>query len=611
MQWTKRTLLDYGLYVAYGLLLTSLATNASSQSEPTPDQVHLNQARAALLKDNKALAGSFYAKIKPSSPLFSERLTDSIRWQFIQLDYQESWRITEMARRISLELPNLDYYTALAATKHGSCTLGFEVEDRSKKLLLNAYMYRFYNRFYGGNYSARPYSVADSGIQQQHLINNQIQYMSAIPTSTLIRRNGCRFFYNRFSSRKIAGEYEYASLNLFRELHLAKPIDQQFSIDDVEVRLIELAEEQKDDKGKERLLERYKTYNIDQWMAVEDQRRRYLWQKLIDEETILPGPHGSKSDKFADIIRLIKSRPPDEGLNWLAQVSWYEIPAETREQLVDHLLNAEDTRYRAFLLTAKTELLYERGQMIEALALVRRLLLLGESDGDTEIERRVTYIAGLIFVEYAYSEKILGAIQNAVPAAKWNTVFRMVLLKHAVSGNSRGFNLMLKVMEDAGKKNQLQLDAEQMKFVTALAQRNFAQYAEVLQLWGKGRRPKANSLKILTDIGANLVALRDDEFGRIKDFTDRAALFLKNYLMVGEQQVRIQDLLLIYDRERASEWSRGGVSVGASAVPAGSVDLRDDRPLPVPFTWNPPTRLALSDLLFVPDGAGSRGWILK
>jgi hypothetical protein len=610
LQWTKWTLLDLGSGFVAGLVLFAFVLS-SAPAQAETDQDHLNNARLALLKDDKTGAGSFYAKIKPSSPLFSERLTDSLRWQFIQLDYQESWRITEIARRISIELKNLDYYTALAATKHGTCTLGFEVEDRSKKLLLNAYMYRFYNRFYGGNYNARPYSVADSGIQQQHLIRDQIQYLAAIPTATLLRRNGCRFFYKRFSSRKIAGEYEYASLNLFRELHLAKPSDQQFSIDDIEVRLIELAEEQKDVKGKERLLERYKTYKIDQWMAIEDQRRRYLWQKLIDQETILPGPHAAKSEKFADLIRLIKSRPPDEGLNWLAQVSWYEIPSEIREQLVDHLLNAEDPRYRAFLLTAKTELLYERGQMIEALALVRRLLLLGESDGDPEIERRVTYIAGLIFVEYAYSEKILGAIQNAVPAAKWNTVFRMVLLKHAVSGNIRGFNLMLKVMDDAGKKDQLQLDAEQMKFVTALAQRNFSQYAEVLQTWSKGRRPKANSLKILTDIAANLVPLGDDEFARIQDFTDRAALFLKNYLMVGEQQVRIQDLLLIYDRERSSEWSKGGVSVGASAVPAGGVDLRDDQPLPVPFTWNPPTRLALSDLLLVPDGAGSRGWILK
>ena len=605
LRWTKRTLLPGFL----SLLLTSLSASVFAQVES--DQEHLNAARAALLKDNKNEASIFYSKIKPSSPLFSERLTDTIRWQFIQADFQESWRITEIARRISLPLPQIDYYTALAATKHGTCTLRFGVEDDAKKLLLNAYMYRFYNRFYGGNYAARPYAVADAGIQQQHLISAQIQYLAAIPTATLIRRNGCRFFYNRFSSKKIAGENEYASLNLFREMHLAKPIDQQFNIDDIEVRLIELSEEQKDEKGTERLLERYKTYTVDQWINIEDQRRRFLWQKLIDQETIAPGPHGAVSEKFADIIQMIMSRPPDEGLNWLAQLSWYEISAETRERLVDHLIDAKDPRYRAFLLTAKTELLYERGQMIEALALIRRLLLLGESDGDPEIERRVTYLAGLIFVEFAYSEKILGAIQNAVPAARWNTVFRMVLLKHAVSGNIRGFNLMLKVMADAGKKNQLQLDVEQMKLVTSLAERNFSQFEATLQAWAKARRPKSNALKILTDLGANLVSLRDDEFSRIKDFTDRVAVFLKNYLMVGEQQVRIQDLLLIYDRERASEWSKGGVSVGASAVPAGSVDLRDDRPLPVPFIWNPPTRLALSDLLLVPDGAGSRGWILK
>jgi hypothetical protein len=608
LQWTRRSLLgQYHILIFVSCL--SFANYVHGQ--PNADQEHLNNARSALEKNTKNEAGIFYSNIKPSSPLFAERLTDTIRWQFIQLDFQESWRITEVARRISLPVQNLDYYTALAATKHGTCTLGFQVEDKAKKLLLNAYMYRFYNRFYGGNYAARPYSVADSGIQQQHLISDQIQYLTSIPTATLIRRNGCRFFYNRFSAKKIAGEYEYASLNLFREMHLTKPVDQQYNIDDIEVRLIELAEDQKDEKGEERLLERYKTYTIDQWINVEDQRRRFLWQKLIDQETIEPGPHGAASEKFADIIKLIKSRPPDEGLNWLAQLSWYEIPSGAREELVDHLLNAKDNRYRAFLLTAKTELLYEKGQMIDALALVRRLLLLGESDGDPEIERRVTYIAGLIFVEYAYSEKILGAIQNAVPAGKWNTVFRMVLFKHAVSGNIRGFNLMLKVMEDAGKKNQLQLDAEQMKLVTALAQRNFSQFADMLQTWSKARRPKSNALRILTDLGANLVSLRDDEFIRIKDFTDRTAVFLKNYLMVGEQQVRIQDLLLVYDRERASEWARGGVSVGASAVPAGSVDLRDDRPLPVPFTWNPPTRLALSDLLLVPDGPGSRGWVLK
>jgi len=607
LQWIKKSLflLCLGVVVSFNDTLLSFGSNLDIDYET------LKSARSALLKNDKTEAGAYYSKIKPNSRLFPERLTDSIRWQFLQMDFQEAWRITEIARRISLSIEDLDYYTALAATKHGTCTLGFSVKDEAKKLLLNAYMYRFYNRFSSSNYSARPYSIADSGIQQQHLIAGQIQYLTAIPTSTLLRRNGCRFFYSRFSSRKIAGDNEYATLNLFREKHLAKPLEQQFKIDDIEVRLIELAGDQKDEEGKKRLLDRYKSFTVDQWLSIEDQRRRYLWQKLIDLSLFEPGPHGVSSDKFADIVTLIRSRPPDEGLNWLAQLDWYDIPSATREQLVDHLLEAQDQRYKAFLLTAKTELLYEKGQMIEALVLVRRLLLLGESNGDPEIERRITYIAGQIFVEYAYSEKMLGAIQNAVPAAKWNTVFRMALLKHAVAGNSRGFNLIIKVMEDAGKKNQLQLDGEQLRLVKALAERDFSRFSQMLQLWAEARRPKSNALRVLTDLGSSIVSLRDDEFVRIKSFTDRVAIFLKKYLMVGEQQVRIQDLLLVFDRERSGEWAKGGVTVGASAVPAGSVDLRDDRTLPVPFTWAPPTRLALSDLLLVPDGAGSRGWILK
>lgn len=571
----------------------------------------LVEARAALAQGDKVGAGLRYLQIKPSSPIFFERLTDTARWHILEQNFQEAWRVTEVARRIGSPVPDLDYLTALAATKHGTCALGMEVADRQKRLLLQAHMYRFYNRYTGGSYSARPYALADSGIQQQHLIASQLQYLADIPESMLLKRKGCRFFYGRFKSRKVAAAYEYTALELFRERHMTLDSTTKYNIDDVEIRLIELAEDNKKVSDQLRLLDRYYNYKAAQWAGIEDQRRQFLWQKLVEHKIYLPPPYRKDSEKFTEVLDIVLRRPPDEGLNWLGLIEWYDIDSAVRLRLVNHLLEAENTEFRPFLLTAKAELLHQKGEMLEALGLVRRLLLLGESDGDPEIERRVAYLAGEIFVEYAYNEKILGAVQNAVPASKWNIVFRMVLLKHALTGNQRGFRLILKVMADAGKQNQMQLDEEQMQLITALADRNFNAYYSVLKKWSEARRPKSNALRIFTDLATSVVPMTDGEFSRIKSFTDAAATFLKKYLMQGEQQVRIQDLLMVYDRARASEWAKGGVSVGASAVAAGSVDLRDDRVLPSPFTWSPPRRLPLADLILVPDGPGSRGWILK
>jgi hypothetical protein len=569
------------------------------------------QARAALVAGDVKGAGLLYQQVRPGDPRFPERLADTIRWQLLSQNFQEAWRITELARRIEAPVPDLDYYTALAATRHGTCALGFPVQDRLKRLLLHAHMYRFHNRYTNGSYNARPYDTADAGIQQTHLISDQVQYLEQIPQATLLKRKGCRFFYGRFSSRKIAAEWEYKALRLFRELHLTGAPDERFNIDDVEVRMIELADELKDKETITLLLERYGLYDAPSWAGLEDQRRQFLWQKLIQHEMVPPPPYAKDSPRFPVVLSVIRSRPPDEGLNWLGLINWYDVDRSERLPLINHLLESKDQRYHPFLLTAKTELLYERGEMVEALGLVRRLLLLGESNGDPEIERRVAYIASEILAEFAYSEKVLGALQNSVPASRWTAIFRSLLLKHAIAGNQRGYQLIMKIMNDAGRKGQLQLDPDQLRLVDALVNRDLTAWQVVINKWSEARRIKGGALRIMTDLAAGIVPLTDPEFDRIKSFTSSAAVFLRRYLMQGEQQVRLQDLLLIFDRARASEWAKGGVAVGASAVAAGSVDLRDDQPLPAPFVWNPPARLALADLILVPDEAGNRRWILR
>lgn len=572
---------------------------------------NLAAARDALAKDDAAEAGRHYSKIGVRSPLFAERLEDQVRWHISQQNFQEAWRLTEVARRIRLDVASLDYYTALAATRHGTCTLSLLVDDPLRRLLLHAYLYRFHNRYASNTYSAQPYDLADAGIHQSHLIISQEHYLSDIAKATLLKRSGCRFFYGRFSSRKTASLWEYNTLQAFRNQWNVTPSGNKFKIDDVELRMIELAEEHKDKDMVLNLLENYEPYGPDSWNAMAQERRQFLWQKLVQYERYPAPPYGKDSPHYITVLNIVKARPPDEGIHWLALIKWYDIDRSERLPLLNHLLEAQDPRYRPFFLTAKAELLYERGDVVEALSLVRQLLLLGESGGDPEIERRVAFIASEILAEFVYSERILGALQNSVPAGRWSVIFRSLLLKHAVTGNQRGLDLITKIMRDAGRANQLQLDPEQTQLVSALVKRDFQGWHKIVQKWSESRRIKTNALRILADLSPLVVALNDEQYQRIKSFTDSVTTFLRRYLMQGEQQVRIQELLMIFDRERGSEWAKGGVTVGASAVAVGRVDLRDGDPLPPPFAWNPPSRLPPADLLLYPDGAGSRGWILR
>ena len=64
----------------------------------------LTKAREHLKKDEAKEAGALYQQIEPGSTLWSERLTDTIRYHLLNKHPLEAWRLTELASRLGTDV---------------------------------------------------------------------------------------------------------------------------------------------------------------------------------------------------------------------------------------------------------------------------------------------------------------------------------------------------------------------------------------------------------------------------------------------------------------------------------------------------------------------------
>jgi len=595
------------LKLAVWVLLSSLVSLAYG-AEPEV----LTKAREHLKRGEAKEAGALYQQIEPGSPLWSERLTDTIRYHLLNKHPLEAWRLTELASRMSTHVQDLPYYRALSATQGHVCTLHTRDQPWPWIRLMEAHIYRFPSRFQQVGYRADAYGAADRGVLQHHLDEEQTQLLADIPGAVLLQGTGCSWLADRLVDRANAGHFEYLNLKAWFEARLvATSSDVSIGGEQaVELRLLELAAKEKDQELQRQVLARYANLSAAAWLALPEQERRFIWQQLVLAEVLAKPPYDPKAKELALVKAVALGLNTPEAGEWLALLAWEDLAGTDREQLVAHALKIPDMPHRGYLVALSAESAYRHGDMPAALAVVRRLLLLGEADGDNEVEAFATGIAGQIFAEYRYDEAMLGALQNSLPSTAWGAVFRRQLLLQALTGNGKGFDTLASSVTGSRLSN-VKFKADELALLKALAHRQSAAFTQVIHDWERSARTSTHATSFLADLGAAVLQLNKNERRGVAGYLDTIAKLLKRQIGHGSGEGRLLELTRLFSGEPKDRYYEGGETVREGTVAVGVADLRGRIQLSFPFTWSPPSHLPLRDLLVQPKGVGDREWEIR
>ena len=595
------------LKISVWLLISSLFSSAYAA-----DTEVLTKARELLKNGEAKAAGLLYRQLEPGSPLWSERLTDTIRYHLLNNRPLEAWRLTELASRMGTDVQGLPYYRALSATSGHVCTLHTRDQPWSWIRLMEAHIYRFPSRFQQGAYRADAYGAADRGVLQHHLDEEQTQLLADIPAAVLLQGTGCSWLGDRLVDRATAGHFEYLSLKAWFEARMAAT-SPELNIggeQGVELRLLELAAKEKDQELQRQVLAQYANLSAATWLALPEQERRFIWQQLVLAEVLAKPPYGPKAKELALVKAIALGLNTADAAEWLGLLAWEDLPAVEREQLVAHALKIPDISRRGYLVALSAESAYRHGDMPAALAIVRRLLLLGEADGDNELEAFATGLAGQIFAEYRYDEAMLGALQNALPSTAWGAVFRRQLLLQALTGNGKGFDTLAASVTGSRLSN-VKFKVDELTLLKALAHRQSAAFTKVIHDWERSARSSSHATTFLADLGAAVLQLNKDERNAVAGYLDKIATLLKMQIGHGSGEGRLLELTRLFSGEPKDRYDAGGETVREGTVAVGVADLRRRNQLSFPFTWSPPSHLPLRDLLVQPKGVGDREWEIR
>ena len=569
---------------------------------------NLDDARSELAKGTSEAARDHYAAIGPNDDDWDEKLEDSIRWFILQKKPLSAWRITQLARRTSREIPHLAYYEKLAAIQGGACPFGTRIMPWSWELLAQAYEIRFFQRYKSGTGSAPSHSdAADRGRQISTLSDSETPFLRDLKKTRLITNQGCRFDRPSYKDNKLAEEAELTLLRRYIRWVKMHPEDKPADDRSVQIRLLEIAQKHGYKALAKEALEPFSKMSMSDWATLKDPERRFLWGALQAEGLVPPTniPLGSPEEGI--IKGILPTTEAVEASAWLGLIQFDEWPVADKEKLFEHLDALEDLPHHDEIVLRRALLAYAKGAHQDALVFVRRILT--DSDSSEVSHTGAVKIIEELLGEYQYDEAMLGAIQSAIPVGFWPRIYRGLLIDHAIRGNVKAYTALKgQLFNTKRTSNFSKFSPELLAIFDSVANRRGNEFSKkVSELY---QRRHSDFLLLANDFAQRTAQLAPSEFANIKQYLAEVTRFLRQDVDLGKTPQQLLDLIETLDRGPGGRRSTAEKAVRGGVTNAGVVDIRPIVLLTNPYVWPSPPSLSRRNLLVVPLGVSSREWTI-
>ena len=566
----------------------------------------LETAREELLKGDLATAQKSYAAIPFGEPLWTEKVEDLVRYHLLKGTPLEAWRLVQILKRVRMSPQAISEYEKLAIFKSQGCPLSLRTADTRRDALLNAASYR---------YQSVVMSSADaaSAIEGASLGPGVVPFLSDIPRAQIIRGRGCRLakFASSESIRpKLELKFLLSALQTFGPVDATVDQLPRLMILARALQLVTESPGQSPDKmistELAKLLPKESEIN---WPEVPDAERRRLFARYFPSEKI-DGLDVSLKNRAHEIAMQVLRTPTDpKDADWLAMVDLSKLALAEKIRLFSAIEKTGSFEGRAWILFSLADAHYEAGHATEALSVLRRLLREGEEKTDAAFDEATVDLAARIFSEHRFEERLVGAMQAALPSRLWWQMVDGAAVRAAIRGQAADFAKIQSLMI---KKSTLgSMMKAQVSLWAALASRDLKSFSNRLRSLGRG----GASDRVLISLGGVLASemvssMGDAAWKKTAPYARALAAEIRNRIRPGDARANeLGDLAQILESESA--WSDGGRSVKKGAVVLGVAKFQRNVPQRAEFRLIPPIAIPLRELVYVPDGATARGWVLS
>lgn len=535
----------------------------------------LEEGRSALSENRLADALVAYKPVTLSDPQFADKLEDLVRYHLNRNEGLEAWRVIQIGRRVRVAKPGWLDLERLAVFRAGACPLALDGHDRARELLLNAGIYRFMN--FEKTEGEREENVAN-------LAPGLVPYLRDIPSTTLLRQQGCRVAKQLVRDKRSLRKAELKEILNYLNLGAKE----KSNVADVllSLRALELASDEPKLAG--RIRDSLPKPSDLPWSELPDSERQWLFVhsfggKKLDEIAL------ERRDE-AQSIALANLRAEDATPYWLAGVDLESLKPRERAELLSRVEKKGGSYAgRAWILFELARTRSQLGEMNEALTLLRRMLVENEETPDEKIEQASVNLAAQIFSEHRLDQKVMGALDAALPSRLWRSLLTQAIMRAALGGRASE----LAALEKIASRRNSRLDVELLR---PLAKRNLQKFKFEVQY--------------VTIDFARFFAAYLLEFPKTTPLVPYAnAVAERLRRMAGSEDER-KDLIQILSTSE-SDWVKGAIAVRQGVVKVGVARWPQTPLRPANFLLNPPETLDRRELFYVPDLKTERGWKLS
>lgn len=594
-------------------LFASFRPLFAQEQEMSPEAL-LAQGREYLAAGNVDEARQSYGKISVKHTIWPQKIRDLSIWHLLNGRSREAWRVLEVGRQVGVSIADEKYLQVLSAALDASCLFETETGHPLWNLLLKAYVIRYAAKFHPsedgmgmGTDETRQTIPVQIGVSQAH-------HLQAIPKARPLKGRGCDSTVEAVYSGSDSATLEYAVLKSWYALGQVSPENARESIDmegsdSVRLRLADMAIRQKDLELAGKVLAPLAEGSMARWLELTQAEQRYLFQKLREAKNFSQKPLLPSNREGQLVFAMIMAGSDPATSTWLDLLDRSQWPHKDVEKMLIHLLSIKGIQGRPYLLLWQAHLKYHSGDHIAALAILRRLLMTGEAEGDSDVEIKAQSLTYDLFVEYRYNQKMLAMIQNSMPFGYWQKLYKQLAIDHALRGDSSRFaELERLVANPAGEKPSRLTVWRERDILVGLAKRSHSQFRTSLAKVTSGRRLGTQFMSFLSAVATRAMGFSPEERRNLRPYFSEIEKVLRQAMARGEQDARMMELASFFGAEDPSSYQEGRNLVRQGTSLAGVVDLSKEAEILWQASFRPPRSLPARSLLVMPKGVGEDGW---
>ncbi len=534
-----------------------------------------------------------------SKATIETRIKNGIKYHILQSNPNEAWRLLILSQRLKINLSHQNYLSHLTMAMARSCPL-IDTEDIPFDLLLSAYIYRYHLQFQHRPYNNDPYFYHPNKEKQYHFNSNLLPYLDEIAETQLLQQQGCYWLSSRLRNHKSAKDYELEHLIEWYRHPKRLPISYEES---VYIRILWLTRENKDLKElRHNILRKFIPLKLSHWNFLKFEEQVFLWEQLINESFINPPPYAPGSKPFQFILSIILNSHHILSAQWLGLINYNQISFENKSKLINHLVKIDN--FRDFTLHEQASMAYQSGKFLDALNIIRRLLLLNEAQNNNPIIASATKIAHDILIEYRFEKVLAGVVRKSLPRHTWNKLAEEMLIELALTGDQLAFHNLLNFTKESYRYKRRH--NHHLHILESLAKRNLQHVDHLLSIMCSRKRMRHFDIRFIEKITTHIIGLRDQYRIKLQPFQSLVAKCLKSH----HHTPRLEKIYNFYLKLMKTKESQGMEQVLQGVQNLGVVKLNKNAEISIPFKWDSSLSPPLMPLVAFPKSYNSNDWIV-